>query len=244
MNVPESWLRTFCNPSVSGAELAERLTMAGLEVESYQPVGPQFSGVVVGEIVSVEKHPNADKLTVCLVNSGSSQVRVVCGAPNVRAGMKAPLAIVGAQLPALQIKATNLRGVQSEGMLCSARELGLSSDHAGLLELPSSARTGTDARAALGLGEHVFTLKLTPNRADCLSVLGIAREVAALTASPLESPAIKPVAPKNKARHPVRISSPEGCGRFAGRVIRGVNPAASTPPWMKERLRRARPRPV
>jgi phenylalanyl-tRNA synthetase beta chain len=239
MNVPESWLRTFCNPSVSGAELAERLTMAGLEVESYQPVGPQFSGVVVGEIVSVEKHPNADKLTVCLVNNGSSKVRVVCGAPNARQGMKAPLANVGAQLPGLQIKETNLRGVQSEGMLCSARELGLSSDHSGLLELPSNARLGTDVRPALGLDDHVFTLKLTPNRADCLSVLGVAREVAALTSAALKAPEIKPVAAKSKAKHLVRISDPEGCGRFAGRVIRGVNAAAPTPQWMKDRLERA-----
>ena len=244
MIVPESWLRSFCDPSVSGNELAERLTMAGLEVESYQPVGPQFSGVVVGEIVSVEKHPNADKLTVCLVNTGSSKVQVVCGAPNVRKGMKAPLAIVGAQLAAVQIKQTNLRGVQSEGMLCSARELGLSSDHSGLLELPSSSRIGADARTALGLDEHVFTLKLTPNRADCLSVLGVAREVAALAESPLEFPEIKPVAAKNKARHPVKISDPEGCGRFTGRVIRDVNAAAPTPQWMKDRLERAGQRPI
>jgi phenylalanyl-tRNA synthetase beta chain len=213
--------------------------MAGLEVEAYQPAGAQFSGVVVGEILSVEKHPNADKLTVCLVDSGSSKVRVVCGAPNVRPGMKAPLAVVGAELPGLQIKETSLRGVQSQGMLCSARELGLSSDHSGLLELPSSARNGADARSALGLDDHVFTLKLTPNRADCLSVLGVAREVAALTAAPLESPEAKPVGAKNKAKHPVVISSPEGCGRFAGRVIRNVNAAAPTPPWMKERLERA-----
>src|SRR5712671_1968596 len=239
MLVPESWLRTFCNPAISGKELAERLTMAGLEVESYQPAGAQFSGVVVGEIVSVEKHPNADKLTVCLVDNGSAKVRVVCGAPNVRAGMKAPLAVVGAELPGLQIRETSLRGVQSQGMLCSARELGLSSDHSGLLELPAGSRTGADARSALGLDDHVFTLKLTPNRADCLSVLGVAREVAALTAASLESAEAKPVAAKNNAKHPVGISSPEGCGRFAGRVIRNVNAAAPTPPWMKERLERS-----
>jgi phenylalanyl-tRNA synthetase beta chain len=239
MNVPESWLRTFCNPPISGAELAGRLTMAGLEVEAYQPAGAQFSGVVVGEILSVEKHPNADKLTVCLVDSGSAKLRVVCGAPNVRVGMKAPLAVIGAELPGVQIKETSLRGVQSQGMLCSARELGLSSDHSGLLELASSARTGADARAALGLDDHVFTLKLTPNRADCLSMLGVAREVAALTAASLESAEAKPVAAKNNAKHPVGISSPEGCGRFAGRVIRNVNAAAPTPSWMKERLERA-----
>jgi phenylalanyl-tRNA synthetase beta chain len=239
MNVPESWLRTFCNPSVSGGELAERLTMAGLEVESYQPVGPQFSGVVVGEVISVEKHPGADKLTVCKVNCGTQAVQVVCGAPNVRAGMKVPLAKVGAQLPSVQIKRSNIRGAESEGMLCSAQELGLSEDRAGLLELPKDAEPGSDVRAALNLDDKVFTLKLTPNRADALSVLGVAREVAALTGSPLVSPQIKSVAAKNKSTHPVKITHPEGCGRFAGRVIRNVNAAAATPQWIKERLERS-----
>jgi len=239
VNIPESWLRSFCNPALSGRELAERLTMAGIEVESYQPVGPQFSGVVVGEIVSVEKLAGTDKLTLCKVNAGKEKLQVVCGAPNVRVGMKAPVARVGAQLPGRHIGKAILRGVESEGMLCSARELGLSEEHSGLLELPSSSKPGADARSALGLDDHVFTLKLTPNRADCLSVLGVAREVAALTASPLKAPEIKPVAAKNKSRHPVRISDPEGCGRFAGRVIRGVNPAAPTPQWMKDRLERS-----
>ena len=239
MNIPESWLRSFCNPALSGRELAERLTMAGIEVESYQPVGPQFSGVVVGEIVSVEKLAGTDKLTLCKVNAGKEKLQVVCGAPNVRVGMKAPVARVGAQLPGRHIGKAILRGVESEGMLCSARELGLSEEHSGLLELPSSSKPGADARSALGLDDHVFTLKLTPNRADCLSVLGVAREAAALTASPLKAPEIKPVAAKNKSRHPVRISDPEGCGRFAGRVIRGVNAAAPTPQWMKDRLERS-----
>jgi phenylalanyl-tRNA synthetase beta chain len=236
MNVPESWLRSFCNPRIAGQELAERLTMAGLEVESYQPAGPQFSGVVVGEVTSVEKHAGADKLTTCKVSTGKETVQVVCGAPNVRVGMKAPLAKIGSRLPSLEIKKSIIRGVESEGMLCSARDLGLSEDHSGLLELPPSAKPGSDVRAALGLDDHVLTFKLTPNRADCLSVLGVAREVAALTASPLKSPEIKPVAAKSKAKHPVRISDPEGCGRFAGRVIRGVNAAAPTPQWMKDRL--------
>src|SRR3954468_19337051 len=191
MNVPESWLRAFCNPPISGLELAERLTMAGLEVETYAPAGPQFSGVVVGEIVSVEKHPNADKLTVCVVDTGKEKARVVCGAPNVRAGMKAPLAKIGASLPGIEVKKTSIRGVESEGMLCSARELGLSDDHSGLLEL--RAKPGADVRAALGLDDHVFTLKLTPNRADALSVLGVAREVAALTGAPLQNPKIDKV---------------------------------------------------
>ncbi|HET7198032.1 MAG TPA: phenylalanine--tRNA ligase subunit beta [Burkholderiales bacterium] len=237
MNIPESWLRSFCNPPLAGEALAERLTMAGVEVESYAPFGPAFSGVVVGEIVSVEKHPNADKLTVCTVDAGGEKLKVVCGAPNARKGMKAPLARIGAVLPRSRIGRTSLRGVDSEGMLCSARELGLSEDHSGLLEL--EGEPGTDARRALGLDEHVLTLKLTPNRADCLSILGVAREVAALTGAPLEVPRIEKIPPRSQARHAVRISSPEGCGRFAGRVIRNVDATAPTPSWMKQRLERA-----
>ncbi len=237
MNVPERWLRSFCNPPLPGAEIAARLTMAGVEVESYEPVGPQFSGVVVAQITAVERHPNADQLTVCTVDAGGEKLRVVCGAPNARPGMKAPLAKVGARLPGLEVQRASLRGVQSDGMLCSARELGLSDDHSGLLEL--EARVGTDVRVALGLDEHVYVLKLTPNRADCLSMLGVAREVAALTGARLELPRIEAVPPKSKARHPVRISAPEGCGRFAGRVIRNVNAAAPTPGWMRSRLERA-----
>jgi phenylalanyl-tRNA synthetase beta chain len=237
MNIPERWLRSFCNPPLSGAQIAERLTMAGVEVEAYEPVGPQFSGVVVAQITAVERHPNADKLTVCTVDAGSKKYKVVCGAPNVRVGMKAPLATIGARLPEMEVKPASLRGVQSEGMLCSARELGLSDDHSGLLVL--EGKVGADARAALGLDEQVFVLKLTPNRADCLSLLGVAREVAALTGAPLEQPRIEPVPAKASARHPVRISAPDGCGRFAGRVIRNVNAAAPTPGWMRSRLERA-----
>ncbi len=237
MNVPESWLRSFCNPRLSGRELADKLTMSGLEVEAYEPVGPSFSGVVVGEVVAVEKHPNADKLTVCKVKAGKETVQVVCGAPNVRVGMKAALAKVGARLPALEIKSAELRGVKSEGMLCSARELGLSADHSGLLEI--DAKAGSDARAALGLDDYVLTLKLTPNRADCLSVLGVARELSAITGTRLEPLAIKPVAAKSKARHPVKLPTPDACGRFAGRVIKRVDAKAPTPTWMRERLERA-----
>jgi phenylalanyl-tRNA synthetase beta chain len=239
MLVPESWLRSFCNPSISGRELADRLTMAGVEVEAYEPYGPQFSGVVVGEVLSVERHPNADKLTICKVHDGSASFQVVCGAPNARAGMKAPLARVGARLPGMEIKAAALRGVESQGMLASARELGLSNDHSGLLELPKEARAGTDVRAVLGLEDRILTLKLTPNRADCLSILGVAREVSALTATRLETPKIDGIPANSGAKHPVHISAPEGCGRFAGRVIRNVNAKAPTPRWMKERLERA-----
>ena len=239
MNVPESWLRSLCNPPISGRELADRLTMAGIEVEAYEPYGPQFSGVVVGEVLSVERHPNAEKLTVCAVSAGDETVRVVCGAPNVRAGMKVPLAKVGARLPGMEIKAAALRGVESHGMLASARELGLSNDHSGLLELPKGARTGSDVRAVLGLEDRILTLKLTPNRADCLSILGVAREVSALTGTRLEVPEIPSVPAKSAAKHPVRVAAPEGCGRFAGRVIRNVDAKAPTPQWMKERLVRA-----
>jgi phenylalanyl-tRNA synthetase beta chain len=239
MNVPEHWLRSFCDPSMKTEKLAHLLTMSGLEVESCAPVAPPFSGVVVGEILKVEQHPNADKLTVCTVNSGREQLQVVCGAPNVRAGMKAPLALVGTRLGAIEIKAAALRGVESRGMLCSAKELGLSDDHSGLLQLPAVAKPGSDVWRLLGLDEQVLTFKLTPNRADCLSVLGIAREVSALTGAKLRSPKVRPVAAKNKARHAFRITHAEGCGRFAGRVIRNVNAAATTPPWMRQRLERA-----
>ena len=234
MNIPESWLRSFCNPPIPGAELAERLTMAGIEVEAYEPVGPQWSGVVVAQVLELARHPNADKLTVCTVDAGGEKLKVVCGAPNVRVGMKAPLARIGARLPGIEVRKTTIRGEESAGMLCSARELGLSDDHSGLLEL--NGRVGADARAELGLDERVLTLKLTPNRADCLSVLGVAREVAALTGTKLEAPRIEAVPAKSPASHPVKISAPEGCGRFAGRVIRGVNAAAPTPSWMKHRL--------
>src|SRR4051812_14766628 len=230
MNVPESWLRTFCNPKLDGPKLADALTMAGLEVESYAPVGPALDNVVVAEVLSVDRHPQADKLTVCKVNLGKEQVTVVCGAPNVRAGMKAVLARVGTK---------EVRGVRSEGMLASAKELGLSEDHSGLLELPASAKPGSDVRKALSLDDHVLTLKLTPNRADALSVLGVAREVAAVTNTKLVPVEIKAIPAKSTAVHPVRISVPQGCGRFTGRVIRGVDAAAKTPAWMRDRLERA-----
>jgi phenylalanyl-tRNA synthetase beta chain len=218
MNIPESWLRSFCDPKLSGRELSDKLTMSGVEVEAYEPLGPALNGAVVGEVLSVEKHPNADKLTVCTVRAGKDRFRVVCGAPNVRVGMKAPLMKTGAK---------EIRGVQSEGMLCSARDLGLSDDHSGLLEIDDKPT------------DHILTLKLTPNRADCLSVLGVAREVSAVTKSKLKPVQIKPVPAKSKARHPVKLANPEGCGRFAGRVIQGVNAKAETPAWMRERLERS-----
>jgi phenylalanyl-tRNA synthetase beta chain len=241
MQFSESWLRTFVDPALSTDALSELLTMSGLEVEDCVPVAPPFTGVVVGHVLSVEKHPDADRLNVCKVDAGTgTPLDVVCGAPNVAPGMKAPLAMVGAALPGdFRIKAAKVRGVESRGMLCSSRELGLSDDHAGLLVLAADAPVGRPLREWLGLDDHVFTIKLTPNRADCLSVLGVAREVSALSGAPLLASAVAPVAPASDARHPFGTDAPEGCGRFAGRVIRNVNAAAPTPDWMKQRLERA-----
>ncbi len=246
MQFPESWLRSMVDPALTTTELAHLLTMSGLEVEHCAPVAPGFTGVVVGEVRAVARHPNADRLTVCEVDAGTGGLlRIVCGAPNVAVGMKAPCALVGAQLPGpapeapVTIRTTAMRGVDSQGMLCSARELGLSDDHSGLLALAAEAPVGLDLRDWLQLDDHVFLIKLTPNRADCLSVLGVAREVAALTRSALTPPRIEPVAAVNDATFPVRISDPAGCGRFTGRVIRGVDARAATPDWMRTRLERA-----
>ncbi|MDO9438287.1 phenylalanine--tRNA ligase subunit beta [Hydrogenophaga sp.] len=251
MQFPESWLREFCNPPMSSQQLADTLTMAGLEVEEMQLVAPAFSKVVVGEIVSAEQHPNADRLRVCQVNVGQGALlNIVCGAPNARAGIKVPCALVGAELPPgddgkpFQIKLGKLRGVESQGMLCSARELKLSEDHGGLLELPADAPLGRDIREQLALDDMLFTLKLTPNLAHCLSVYGIARELAALTGAPLIEPDFPPVNVALQDRLPVKVEAPDLCGRFTGCVVRGVNTLATTPAWMVERLARCGQRSV
>lgn len=241
MLFPESWLRTYVNPDLDTEELAHSLTMAGLEVEETETVAPPFSGVVVARIAQVQSHPNADRLRVCSVDDGSgTPLQIVCGAPNAAEGLVVPLARVGAQLPGgMKIGPVKMRGVESAGMLCSARELGLSQDHAGLLELDADAPVGEDLRAYLDLDDTVFTLKLTPNRADCLSIRGVAREVAALTGAPMKTLAFEPVAPTIEDRLAVKVEAPDLCGRFAGRVIRGVNARAETPAWMKRQLERA-----
>jgi phenylalanyl-tRNA synthetase beta chain len=245
MKFSELWLRSFVDPPMATAELAHALTMAGLEVESLEPAAPPCSGVVVGEILEVARHPNADRLSLCSVDVGAAApLAVVCGAPNVVAGMRVPCAQIGARLSgadgaAIEIKRSSLRGVESQGMLCSARELGIDDDHSGILPLAADAPIGSDVRAALALDDTVFTLKLTPNRADCLSLLGVAREVAAITGAPLKRPEIAPVAARSEARHAVKISAADGCGRFTGRVIRNVDAAAPVPEWMKQRLARA-----
>lgn len=246
MQFPESWLRSFVNPDLSTQALSHTLTMAGLEVEEVEPVAPAFSGVVVAHIQKVEPHPNADKLRVCQVDDGSgSLLQIVCGAPNAAEGIKVPLARVGAELPGgMKIGVAKMRGVESSGMLCSARELGLSQDHSGLMELDAGAQVGQGIRQALNLDDMLFTLKLTPNRADCLSILGVAREVAALTATDLRLNTFDAVPVTLTDRLAVDVQAPDLCGRFAGRVIRGVNARAKTPDWIRNRLERAGQRSV
>ncbi len=246
MRISFAWLSDWVDAGMDPATLAARLTMAGLEVEAVEPAAGDFQGVVVGEVLSVERHPDADKLTVCQVASGGPGIlQVVCGAPNVRAGMKSPLALEGARLAAGDaIRRTRLRGVESAGMLCSARELGLSDEHEGILELPDELVTGTPLREALRLDDTILTLDVTPNRGDVLSVLGVAREVAAIAARKLTPPALDPVPPATREKFAVRLEAPAACPRFAGRVLQGVNPAARTPLWMRERLRRAGLRPI
>lgn len=240
MQFSEQWLRSLVNPPLDSEALGHLLTMAGLEVEEAEAVAPAFEGVVVAQIVEAEKHPNADKLKLCKVDAGQGQLlQIVCGAPNAAAGMKVPCAVVGARLPGFEIKAAKLRGVESFGMLCSARELGLSEDHAGLLELPGDAPLGQDVRTYLSLDDTRFTIKLTPNRSDCLSLLGVAREVAALTGEALVPPAIDPVTPTIDARREIVLDAPEACPRYCGRILRGVDAKAPTPEWMQRRLARS-----
>ena len=255
MQFPESWLREFCNPPLSTQALADLLTMSGMEVEELRPVAPPFSRVVVGEVLAVERHPNADRLNVCQVDAGTGAVlNIVCGAPNVRAGIKVPVALVGAVLPPadetaadakpFEIKLGKLRGVESQGMLCSARELKLSEDHGGLLVLDAGATVGQDIREHLSLDDTLFTLKLTPNLGHVLSVFGVAREVAALTGAPLCVPEIKAAAVGHSDQLPVKVLASDLCGRFSGRIVRGVNTQVSTPAWMVERLARCGQRAV
>ena len=246
MQFSEQWLRALIDPPLDTAALNHLLTMSGLEVESCEPVAPAFDKVVVGLVTSVAPHPNADRLRVCQVDVGAgAPLNIVCGAPNVVAGMKAPVALVGAKLPGeaggkpLEIAPVVMRGVESKGMLCSARELGLSHDHSGLLSLDPAAIVGSSIREALALDDSIILIKLTPNRADCLSMLGIAREVAALTGAAMTPPPVTAVKASLQEELPVKLSAPMGCGRFTGRIIRGVNPKAATPEWMRRRLERA-----
>jgi len=247
MQFSESWLRQYVNPSQSSDALGHAMTMAGLEVEERHSVAPEFTKIVVAQILSAEQHPDADRLRVCKVDAGAGQeLQIVCGAPNARAGIKIPCALVGAELPPSEpggkpfmIKVGKLRGVESQGMLCSGRELGLGDDHEGILELPADAPVGKDIRDYLDLDDQIFVIKLTPNKADCLSLMGMAREVSAITGAALCTPKWNPPSVSIQDKRKVTVENKELCGRFAGRVIRGVNPQAKTPDWIVRRLSRA-----
>ncbi len=240
MKFSEQWLREWVNPGIDTGELAQLITMAGMEVDAVDPVAGDFSGVVVAEIVSAEPHPDADKLRVCQVNTGSDTVQIVCGAPNARAGLKAPLAQVGAVLPGdFKIKQAKLRGVESQGMLCAGSELELSEDSDGLMELAADAPVGTDLRDYLDLSDQVIELDLTPNRADCLGLSGVAREVALLTQSELADAPVTEVPAAIEDTFPVSLEAGVGCPRFVNRVIRGIDISRPSPLWMQEKLRRS-----
>ncbi|MCH8552415.1 MAG: phenylalanine--tRNA ligase subunit beta [Natronospirillum sp.] len=240
MKFSENWLRQWVNPDLDTDALVHQVTMSGLEVDGTEPAAGAFSNVVVARIVSAEPHPNADKLQVCQVEDGETTYQVVCGAPNARAGLKVALARVGGVLPGdFKIKKARLRDVDSAGMLCSGKELGLSDDHSGILELAEDAPVGIDLREYLALDDTLIDIDLTPNRADCLSIRGIARDVGALNDIEMTAPTIEPVPAVIEDTFPVTLSAPEACPRFLGRVIRGIDPSATTPLWMQERLRRS-----
>lgn len=241
MKFSEQWLREWVNPSVSTGELCHQLTMAGLEVDAVEPVAAAFSGVVVAEVLSVEPHPDADKLRVTQVNVGEAEpVQIVCGAANVRAGLRVACAVVGAQLPGdFKIKKAKLRGVPSNGMLCSASELGLAESSSGLMELPADAPVGENFRDYLQLDDVTIELGLTPNRGDCLSIAGIAREAGVLNQTAVLVPQCNPVVATIDDTLPILVAAQAECPRYLGRVIRGVDVAAVTPLWLQERLRRS-----
>ena len=241
MQLSEAWLREWANPSWDSATLASRLTMAGFEVEARTSAAPPFSGVVVGEIVECTPHPRADKLSVCSVTTdGQNRLQIVCGASNARAGLRSAVALVGARLPGgTTIKATHLREVESNGMLCSARELGLGDDAEGILELPDATPLGRDLRDVLLLDDQILEINITPNRGDAMSVRGLAREVAALMGESLKSDSFKAMPARLDAHVSVKLSAPQGCAKFVGRVIRGLDARARSPLWLCERLRRS-----
>lgn len=239
MQFPESWLRTLVDPPLTSAELSHQLTMAGLEVEALVPAAPDFSSVVVGEILSAERHPDADRLQVCRVDAGGPEpLQIVCGAPNARAGLKTACALAGARLPGFEIKCAKVRGVESAGMLCSAKELGIDAAADGILEFAADAPVGRPVRAWLDLDDRIFTLKLTPNRGDCLSLTGVAREVAAITGAPLTAAQNPPVAAAHGESPSITVPAPAACPVYCGRIVSGVRAAAPTPDWMVRRLAR------
>lgn len=240
MKISENWLRTWVNPAIDSEKLSDQLTMLGLEVDDLSPAAKPFTGVVVGEVLTVEQHPDADRLRVTTVNIGSGEpLQIVCGAPNVRAGMKAPVATIGAVLPGdFKIKKGKLRGVESQGMLCGASEIDLEDKIDGLLELPADAPVGVNVREYLDLDDNVIDISITPNRGDCFSIRGIAREIGVINQLPVTAPEIKEVAATLADEKKVVVET-EGCARYLGRVIKNVNTKAPTPEWMERALVRA-----
>lgn len=240
MKFSEQWLREWVNPSITTDELESLLSLSGLEVDGVEKAAKDFSGVVVGEIISAEQHPNADKLQVCSVSDGSETFQVVCGAANARAGLKTGFAKVGAVLPGdFKIKKAKLRQVESFGMLCAEDELGISDDHGGIMELAADAPVGADLREYLNLDDTIIEVDLTPNRSDCLSLAGLAREVGVLTQTPVNVPEVAVVPATASETFPVELINSDACPRYMGRVIKGINPTATTPLWMVEKLRRS-----
>ncbi|OOZ34961.1 phenylalanine--tRNA ligase subunit beta [Solemya velesiana gill symbiont] len=245
MKFSEAWLREWVNPEITTEELADQLSMAGLEVDSVGSAA-EFEGVFVGEVLTREQHPDADKLSLCTVNAGQDEtLQIVCGAPNVAAGQKVPVAVVGAKLPGgFKIKKAKLRGVESRGMICSESELGMAESSEGILELPTDAPVGTDIREYLALNDQTIEVDLTPDRGDCLGMSGIAREVGVINRSPVTPPAIESVDASHAERFPVKLEAPEACPRYTCRIVRNIDPKAQTPLWMQERLRRSDLRPI
>ncbi|MGL9772982.1 MAG: phenylalanine--tRNA ligase subunit beta [Sodalis sp. (in: enterobacteria)] len=240
MKFSELWLREWVNPAIDSKALADQITMSGLEVDDVEPVAGRFTGVVVGRVVECRQHPNADKLRITKVDVGGERLLdIVCGAPNCFADLRVAVAMLGAVLPGdFKIKAAKLRGEPSEGMLCSFSELGITGDHDGIIELPVDAPIGQDIRGYLQLDDNTIDISVTPNRADCLGLLGIARDVAVRNRLPLHMPAIERVAPKISDTLPIRVDAVEACTRYLGRVVKNINIGAATPLWMKEKLRR------
>lgn len=240
MKFSEQWLREWVNPKITAQQLADELTMAGLEIESVTPVAGEFSKVVIGHVKKAEQHPDADRLRICIVDVGEDEpLTIVCGGANVRSGLKVPVVMVGGKIKDLQIKAAKLRGVPSQGMICSTSELGLTETSEGIMELPADAPIGKDFREWMQLDDHIIDIHVTPNRGDCLSIAGIAREVGVLNNLSVNAPAITAVAPQIDDQFPIKITAADACPRYVGRVIKNINANAVTPEWMIEKLRRS-----
>jgi phenylalanyl-tRNA synthetase beta chain len=246
MKLSESWLREWVDPEIDSEALAHHLTMLGLEVDGVEPVAGPLTDIVVGEVREVSAHPDADRLSLCRVDVGKDEeLNIVCGAPNVRAGARYPTALVGAILPGgMTIKSAKIRGQKSEGMLCSAVELELVESADGIMELDAGCEIGVPVSAALDLDDRIIDIDLTPNRADCFSVIGVARDLAAGQRMAFDEPDVAEVGATRDDVFPVKLENKAGCGRFAGRVIRNIDPGAKTPVWLQERLRRSGVRPI